>query len=52
MVPSYSLPGSIRFVDALAGGDFQKFSPVEVGHDDIAFLQHTGGTTGVSKGAV
>jgi long-chain acyl-CoA synthetase len=52
MVPSYSLPGSIRFVDALAGGDFQKFSPVEVGHDDIAFLQYTGGTTGVSKGAV
>ena len=52
MVPSYSLPGSIRFVDALAGGDFQKFAPVEVGHDDIAFLQYTGGTTGVSKGAV
>tara|TARA_B100000925_G_scaffold143626_1_gene107576 strand:- start:4729 stop:6384 length:1656 start_codon:yes stop_codon:yes gene_type:complete len=52
MVPSYSLPGSINFVDALANGDFQKFTPVEVGHEDTAFLQYTGGTTGVSKGAV
>ena len=52
MVPDYSLPGSINFVDALANGDFQKFTPVEVGHEDTAFLQYTGGTTGVSKGAV
>ena len=52
MVPDYSLPGSINFVDALANGDFQKFIPVEVGHEDTAFLQYTGGTTGVSKGAV
>jgi long-chain acyl-CoA synthetase len=52
MVPDYSLPGSIKFVDALANGDFQKFKPVEVTHEDTAFLQYTGGTTGVSKGAV
>ena len=52
MVPDYSLPGSINFVDALANGDFQKFTPVEVSHEDTAFLQYTGGTTGVSKGAV
>ena len=38
MVPDYSLPGSINFVDALANGDFQKFTPVEVGHEDTAFF--------------
>ncbi len=52
MVPDYNLSGHIKFVDALAQGNFQTFKKEEVTHDDIAFLQYTGGTTGVSKGAV
>ena len=52
MVPAYSLPGSVRFNDALARGASLKLDPVDVGGEDIAFLQYTGGTTGVSKGAV
>jgi long-chain acyl-CoA synthetase len=51
-VPPYSLPGSIRFRDALGQGRSQTFKPAQVGPDDIAVLQYTGGTTGVSKGAV
>jgi long-chain acyl-CoA synthetase len=51
-VPEYSLPGSIGFVEALTKGKYENLDPVTVGHDDIAFLQYTGGTTGVSKGAV
>lgn len=52
MVPAWSLPGSIKFTDALALGDADKFSKPNIELKDIAFLQYTGGTTGVSKGAV
>ncbi len=51
-VPKYSLPGSIRFRAALQAGATQKLDRVELGLADIAFLQYTGGTTGVSKGAM
>ncbi|MBL8335018.1 MAG: long-chain-fatty-acid--CoA ligase [Rubrivivax sp.] len=52
MVPPYQLPGSLRFNDALATGRGKAYKPPPVGPDDIAVLQYTGGTTGVSKGAV
>ncbi|MDY0975128.1 long-chain-fatty-acid--CoA ligase [Massilia sp. CFBP9012] len=52
MVPAYSLPGAIGFNKVLADGARETLKPVTIGHDDIAFLQYTGGTTGVSKGAV
>ncbi len=52
MVPAYSLPGAVRFNDVLARGARLKLAPVDVQGEDIAFLQYTGGTTGVSKGAV
>jgi long-chain acyl-CoA synthetase len=52
MVPPWSLPGAVRFNDVLARGAGLKLDPVEVGGEDVAFLQYTGGTTGVSKGAV
>lgn len=52
MVPVYSLPGSISFKEALSIGAGKQFSPVEIGHDDLAFLQYTGGTTGLAKGAM
>jgi len=51
MVPAYSLPNAIKFLDVLADGLKMHLKPVQVGHDDVAFLQYTGGTTGVSKGA-
>ncbi|MFI4968452.1 MAG: AMP-binding protein, partial [Gammaproteobacteria bacterium] len=52
MVPAWSLPGSISFRDALAAGGRHPLAEAKVGHGDVAFLQYTGGTTGVSKGAV
>jgi long-chain acyl-CoA synthetase len=52
MVPGYSLPNATAFNMALFEGSRQTFKPAQIGHDDIAFLQYTGGTTGVSKGAV
>jgi long-chain acyl-CoA synthetase len=52
MVPAWSLPGHVKFKDALSAGSGQSLKPVAVGPDDVAFLQYTGGTTGVSKGAV
>ena len=52
LVPAYSLPGAITFNRMMAEGARETFKPVTIGHDDIAFLQYTGGTTGVSKGAV
>jgi long-chain acyl-CoA synthetase len=52
MVPEYQLPGSVRLEQALARGRARGFTPVKVTQDDLAFLQYTGGTTGVSKGAM
>ncbi len=52
MVPAWRLPGSIRLGDALAEGRRAKLDDVPLAHDDIAFLQYTGGTTGVAKGAM
>ena len=52
LVPAWNLPGSIGFNSALAAGRRHGWQPVALEHDDIAFLQYTGGTTGVSKGAM
>ena len=51
MVPQFSLPNAVRWNEVLADGLKLKLKPVDVGHQDVAFLQYTGGTTGVSKGA-
>ena len=51
MVPAFSLPTAVPLKRALAEGGRLTFKAVELGHDDVAFLQYTGGTTGVSKGA-
>ena len=51
-IPPWSLPGSATFKKALATGKQSTLKPVEVGFADIAFLQYTGGTTGLSKGAM
>src|SRR5690606_34237375 len=52
LVPAWSLPGHVKFNEALKQGAGKTFRPGEVGHDDVAFLQYTGGTTGVAKGAM
>ena len=52
MVPVYSLPGAVRFNDAIARGTSGTLKKPDLKADDIAVLQYTGGTTGVSKGAV
>ena len=52
MVPPYSIPGAVRFRDTLEAGSRHALPKVEVTSDDIAFLQYTGGTTGVAKGAM
>jgi long-chain acyl-CoA synthetase len=52
MVPAWSIPGAVPFKRVLLEGARLSLKPVTVGHDDVAFLQYTGGTTGVSKGAV
>jgi long-chain acyl-CoA synthetase len=51
-VRPFALAGSIRFLDALEQGKWVNFSPVDILPSDLAFLQYTGGTTGVSKGAM
>nr|WHW29442.1 putative long-chain-fatty-acid-CoA ligase [uncultured bacterium] len=50
-VPSWSLPGHTKFNDALSKGQGASFSKPTIKSDDVAVLQYTGGTTGVSKGA-
>ena len=52
MVPQFSLPGRVKFNKALQLGANQEHGEVSCNHDDIAFLQYTGGTTGVAKGAM
>ena len=52
VVPAYSLPGKTSFKAALKQGSGQALQVVDIGFADIAFLQYTGGTTGVSKGAM
>lgn len=51
MVPPFTLPNAIKFNDALSKGKGQAFANADLNHDDVAFLQYTGGTTGVAKGA-
>lgn len=52
MVPEYSLPGAVSFREALAVGRSKGFEPRSSVNTETAFLQYTGGTTGVSKGAI
>jgi long-chain acyl-CoA synthetase len=52
MVPAYSLPGAVKFKTALSKGAAHQFHAPEIKPTDLAFLQYTGGTTGVSKGAM
>lgn len=52
MVPAFKLKNTVTFKQALKLGAQHRFQTVPSNHDDIAFLQYTGGTTGVSKGAV
>ncbi|MCC6072999.1 long-chain fatty acid--CoA ligase [Massilia sp. GCM10020059] len=51
LVPEFALPNAVKFKDALSQGERMTFTPVESSSADVAFLQYTGGTTGVSKGA-
>lgn len=51
LVPTFNIPDAIPFRRALADGRWQRFEDVTLGPEDVAFLQYTGGTTGVSKGA-
>ncbi|HIF18316.1 MAG TPA: long-chain-fatty-acid--CoA ligase [Cycloclasticus sp.] len=52
MVPNYSISNAISFKTVLSEGAQQTLAPTPLTHDDIAFLQYTGGTTGVAKGAM
>lgn len=52
MVPAYTLPSAMQFMDAVKEGASKSYERPNVSGDDIAFLQYTGGTTGVSKGAM
>ena len=52
MVPKYNLPGAIGFKQVLSQGAGEELARAELNHEDLAFLQYTGGTTGVSKGAM
>jgi long-chain acyl-CoA synthetase len=51
LVPAFEIDNAVRFNTMLAEGSALPFKPVEIGANDVAFLQYTGGTTGVSKGA-
>jgi long-chain acyl-CoA synthetase len=52
MVPAYNIPDAVSFHKALKEGKWQTMDRPELDHDDVAFLQYTGGTTGVAKGAI
>ncbi len=52
LVPDYDIPGAIRFKDALTLGRMHQLPEIDIDSEDIAFLQYTGGTTGVAKGAM
>ena len=52
MVPDYAIPGAVRFRDVLKAGARHAVPRVDIDREDIAFLQYTGGTTGVAKGAM
>lgn len=52
LVPAWSIPGSLKFSDVLNLGATLPATSTTLGHDDLAFLQYTGGTTGVAKGAM
>jgi long-chain acyl-CoA synthetase len=52
MVPEWNIPDAVSFHKALKEGKWQTMDEPELGHDDIAFLQYTGGTTGIAKGAM
>ena len=52
LVPAFNLPTAVRFKDALSRGGRHQVTTPAISHDDIAFLQYTGGTTGVAKGAM
>ena len=52
LIPRYALPGAVRFSDALAEGRKRPVERRPLAHADLAFLQYTGGTTGVAKGAM
>ena len=52
MVPAWDLPGHRSVNDIMQTGAAHTLAPVDVGHDDLAYLQYTGGTTGVAKGAM
>lgn len=51
LVPAFSLPNAISYKKMMSEASGASFQPASLGHNDIAFLQYTGGTTGVSKGA-
>ena len=51
MVPAWDIPGAVRFNAMLAEGGALEFKPADVGLEDVALLQYTGGTTGTAKGA-
>ncbi|MGY1520129.1 long-chain fatty acid--CoA ligase [Luteimonas sp. A482] len=52
MVPDFDIPQAVRFRDVLKLGSQHELPAITITHDDIAFLQYTGGTTGVAKGAM
>jgi long-chain acyl-CoA synthetase len=52
LVPAWSLPNTVSMKHALAAGKAARYTPIQLDHSDLAFLQYTGGTTGVAKGAM
>lgn len=52
LIPPFHIPNAISFNEAIKIGENSPFLPIHLSHDDIAFLQYTGGTTGVAKGAI